>query len=120
MADGTIFAGISPDTKTPMYTTPADAPLTYTFNRARQYAANLDAHSRHDWRVPTINELKVLFNNRAAIGGFDEVGTYPAGRYWSSSQNRLSNMWAQAFIGWAQRFGDGDQFLSLSADGFFQ
>src|SRR5260370_38412708 len=29
-ADGTINAGITPDTHKPMYATPADAPLTYT------------------------------------------------------------------------------------------
>src|SRR5690349_17209341 len=28
--DRTIFAGISPDTGNPMFTTPLDAPLTYT------------------------------------------------------------------------------------------
>src|SRR3954453_23306138 len=28
MQDGTIFAGVSPDTNKPMFTTPADAPLT--------------------------------------------------------------------------------------------
>src|SRR5438552_817465 len=28
MADGTIYAGVSPDTGKAMYTTPADAPLT--------------------------------------------------------------------------------------------
>src|SRR5437660_450820 len=32
MADGSIFAGISPETGKAMYTTPADAPLAYTFN----------------------------------------------------------------------------------------
>src|SRR5437762_3304433 len=31
MPDGTIYAGISPDTHEPMYTRPSDAPLTYTF-----------------------------------------------------------------------------------------
>src|SRR5437870_5038986 len=30
MADGSIYAGVSPDTNKPMYTTPADATLTYT------------------------------------------------------------------------------------------
>src|SRR5947209_3721578 len=35
MPDGTIYAGISPDSQKPMYTTPEDAPLTYTFNEAR-------------------------------------------------------------------------------------
>ncbi|MBE6303673.1 MAG: DUF1566 domain-containing protein [Bacteroidales bacterium] len=32
-----------------------------------------------DWRLPTIDELMVLYNNRDKIGGFAK------GRYWSSS-----------------------------------
>ena len=85
MPDGTVFAGISPDTNKPMYATPADASLTMKFNEAQEYAAKLDAHGHKDWRVPTKAELNVLFNNRAAIGGFNVTGSYPAGWYWSAS-----------------------------------
>jgi hypothetical protein len=60
MADGTIYAGISPDTDKPLYTTPADAPLTYTFNQAQEYAAALDAHGHHDWRVPTLAKIPLV------------------------------------------------------------
>jgi hypothetical protein len=102
MDDGTIFAGFSPDTNKPMYVTPADAPLTYTFNQAKEYAANLDANGHKDWRAPTKGELNVLFKNRAAIGGFNETGSYPAGWYWSSSQNGAG--------AWAQRFSDGFKY----------
>src|SRR5437868_4494417 len=76
MNDGTVYAGISPDTGKPMYTTPADAPLTYTFNQAQKYAANVDEHDHQDWRVPTTGELKVLFDKRAAIGGFNLDGGF--------------------------------------------
>src|SRR5262249_19594334 len=34
MADGTIYAGISPDTGKKMFTTPADAPLTMRWKKA--------------------------------------------------------------------------------------
>jgi hypothetical protein len=34
-----------------------------------------------DWRVPSKNGLNVLFNNRAAIGGFDISGTVTVGWY---------------------------------------
>jgi hypothetical protein len=105
MPDGTVFAGISPDTKKPMYATPVDASLTMTFNEARDYAARLDAHGHNDWRVPTKAELNVLFNNRAAIGGFDVTGSYPAGWYWSASPD---NRWGA----WDQRFSDGYQNYS--------
>src|SRR5438105_3961522 len=53
MPDGTIFAGASPESQKPMYVTPADAPLTCTFNEAQKYAAKLDAHGHQDWHVPT-------------------------------------------------------------------
>jgi hypothetical protein len=44
MPDGRIYSGVSPDDGKVMYTTPADAPLTYTFNQAREYAPKFDAH----------------------------------------------------------------------------
>src|SRR5262249_10581674 len=71
MEDATISAGKSPDAHRKMYTTPADAPGTYSFDQAKAYCAGLDAHSHNDWRVPSKRELNVLFNSRAAIGGFD-------------------------------------------------
>src|ERR1039457_5106620 len=103
MPDGTVFAGISPDTNKPMYVTPAEASLTMTFNDAQKYAAQLDAHGHQDWHVPTKAELNVLFNNRAAIGGFNVTGSNPAGWYWSASP---VNGWSA----WGQRFSDGCQF----------
>jgi hypothetical protein len=102
MPDGTVFAGISPDTNKPMYTTPADASLTMKFNEAQEYATKLDAHGHKDWRVPTKAELNVLFNNRAAIGGFNVTGSGPAGWYWSASSDYR---WGA----WGQRFSDGCQ-----------
>ncbi len=105
MRDGTIYAGISPDTHKPMYATPADAPLTMKWKQAMEYAAKLDAHGHHDWRAPTKGELNVLFQNRAAIGGFNDIyDSGPAGWYWSSLEDY--------FIGaWAQQFNDGHQFV---------
>lgn len=106
MPDGTIYAGISPDTHKPMYATSADAPLTYTFNQAQNYAArlsNLNANGHDDWRVPTKGELNVRFNNRAAIGGFSVSGSGPAGWYWSASPG---NQWGA----WGQQFYDGRQY----------
>src|ERR1017187_4547630 len=102
MPDGSIYARTSPDSNKPMNPTPPDAPLAYTFNQAQKYAEKLDAHGRKDWRVPTKGELNVLFQNRAAIGGFNETGSNPAGWYWSSSQYNLISAWGQ-------RFSDGHQ-----------
>ena len=102
MTDGSIFAGVSPDTGRNMFVTPADAPLAYTFNQAQDYAEALDGHGHRDWRVPTKGELKLLFDNLAAIGGFDLSGAFPSGWYWSSSQDT-------SYSAWSQRFSDGHQ-----------
>src|SRR2546425_3898208 len=99
MPDGTVYAGISPETGKPMYTTPTDARLTMNWEQAMEYATKVDAHGHQDWRVPTKGELNVLFNNRAAIGGFNDTGRHPGGRYWSSTEAVLG--------AWDQRFSNG-------------
>jgi hypothetical protein len=102
MRDGAVYAGVSPDTHRTMYTTPTAAPLEMQWGQAMNYAAGLHAHAHHDWRVPTRGELNVLFNNRAAIGGFD--ASSPTGLYWSST--KFSPVYA-----WVQRFGEGNKNL---------
>jgi uncharacterized protein DUF1566 len=109
MPDGTIYAGTSPDTGKPMYAAPADAPQPMKWQEAMDYAAKLDAHAHRDWRLPTTGELAALFNNRAAIGGFDVSGSNPAGWYWSASSD---NEWGA----WERRFSDGFQ-VSDSKEG---
>ncbi len=101
--DGTVSAGKSPGTNRAMYTTREDAPGEYTWDGAMQYCAVLRASGHKDWRVPTREELEVLFNNRAAIAEFGANGSPPVGWYWSSSQtsNRL--------LAWAEHFSDGDK-----------
>jgi hypothetical protein len=77
MPDGTVYAGLSPETGKPMYVTPADASLTMKWKEAMDYAKRLDTHGHQDWRLPTKGELNVLFNNRAAIGGFNVPARVP-------------------------------------------
>jgi hypothetical protein len=113
MPDGTVLAGISPDTNKPMYATPADASLTMTFNEAQEYAAKLDAHGHQDWRLPTKAELNVLFNNRAAIGGFNVVGSYPAGWYWSASPLNDLGASCRRLIDGAQNLNSKNFHLSV-------
>jgi hypothetical protein len=106
MPDGTVYAGISPDTGKPMYTMPTDAPLAMEWKQALLYASKLDAAGHNDWRLPSKPELDLLFNNRVAIGGFNlggsTPGSTPAGWYWSSTPDIL-------WTAWSQRFRDGSQ-----------
>ena len=98
--DGTIYAGISPDTHKPIYTTPLDELGTYTFNQAAAMANNLEAHGYRDWRAPSRGELNVLYENRnkgKLAGTFNETGSGHAGWYWSSSQQFDNGAWDQGF-----------------------
>src|SRR5262249_33412896 len=70
MKDGTIFAGLSPETNAPMYALPADEALQLDFNEAAKRAEEFSQETGKEYRVPTKAEMKVLFDNRAAIGGF--------------------------------------------------
>ena len=111
MSDGSIYAGISPDTGKPMYAAAADAPQLMTLKQAKAYAAALDAHGHKDWRVPSKAELQALFDNRSAIGGFNETGLLFAGYYWSGSPYTESNQYLAPeyhdSLAWAQSFSDG-------------
>jgi hypothetical protein len=109
MPDGTVNAGVSPDTRTPTYTTPADAPGLYSWKKGAEYCSVLEAGGHQDWRVPTKGELNALFQNRAAIGGFNISGSNPAGWYWSSSQYNNTSAWDQ-------RFNDGNQYIDDDKD----
>jgi hypothetical protein len=112
MSDGTIYAGMSPDTGKRMYAMPADASLTMTFDEAQEYAKTTNSRKAcgyDDWRVPTKNELNVLFNNRAAVGGFDVSGSNPDGWYWSA-------MPVYKRYAYGQRFSDGDQIANYKVN----
>ncbi len=92
MPDGTIYAGISPLTKEPMFTLPAQESLMMTFNEASKRASTLDAHGHKDWRIPTKEELGRMFGSRVAIGGFNLSGANPEGMYLSSSESDFDVM----------------------------
>jgi hypothetical protein len=70
-ADGWIYAGISPDTGKPMYAAPEDAGVM-SLKDGFKAAKALQQQGKAEARVPSIEELKQLFNNRAAIGGFQK------------------------------------------------
>lgn len=107
MEDGTILAGISPDTGKAMYVTAEDAPITMDFNKAAQYASRLGLHGHKGWRLPTKSELAVLFQNQnkgALSGTFNRAGETPDGLYRSSTPKGAAGSGV-----WMQRFSDGNQ-----------
>jgi Protein of unknown function (DUF1566) len=104
MGDGTVYADTSPDTRKSLFVTPTDAPGTYNWDKGKKYCETLESHGHKDWRLPTDRELSGLYNNRAAVGGFNETGSIPVDWYWSSTEHRY-----QLDYAWYQRFSDGDR-----------
>lgn len=93
MPDGAIYAGISPTTHQPLFTTPHNASFKGTFNMAAAYAFELDAHGHHDWRMPTKEELDMLIKNRdkgALAKTFSETDCY-----WSSTETSVLHAYNQ-------------------------
>ena len=98
IADNTVYAGISPSTGQPMYTTAEDSCLCESWVEAMNYAANVTMHGHEDWRAPTKAELHQLFTHRAAIGNFNNMGHITHGRYWSSSREDMTCAWVQPLL----------------------
>ncbi len=62
-----------------------------------------------DWRMPTKDELAVLYNERNKIGGFTTSGTYSY--YWSSTYGVAGN-----YYYWWQNFSNGGQSTYTSGN----
>ena len=99
VSDGTVIAGRSGYTGNIMYVTPEDAPLTYKFYEAQKYAGKFEAYGHDDWRLATRRELKEIFENRAAIGGFNENSSY-----WTSSEDDYNGATVQDFSDGSQGY----------------
>lgn len=70
MEDGTIFAGVSPDTGKNMFVMPESASGIFNWYAAKRYIDGLDAHGHKDWQFPSESELNILFKNHAKLEGF--------------------------------------------------
>ncbi|MEX0929379.1 MAG: hypothetical protein WD266_02395 [Balneolales bacterium] len=61
---------------------------------AAKIAFELELNGYSDWYLPSKDELNILFDNRKAIGGFENAD------YWSSSEGSGSwNVWFRRFYG---------------------
>lgn len=74
---------------------PTDAPDSIPWDAAVEWCTALG----DGWRLPTKDELSVLYEQREVIGGFTPY------RYWSSSKRGHNGAWTQYF-GSGKQYGD--------------
>ena len=65
------------------------------------------------WRLPTKDELNILYQNKDKIGGFE---VEPGGNYYWSSKEEYAD-WAEDGLAWYQEFGSGEQKSVSKLDG---
>ena len=54
-----------------------------SWESANTYCENLTAYGYSDWRMPTIEELETMYQNRNSIGGFIDTYNHPNFTYHS-------------------------------------
>ena len=84
-----------------------DFPKEMTWIEAKKACVGLGS----GWRLPTKDELNLMFLNKDKIGGFTSINTYSNG-YWSSTEYDYNYVW------W-QYFGNGFQFTEVKSDSLF-
>jgi Protein of unknown function (DUF1566) len=77
---------------------PGDIKDKMTWDKAITECKSFEYGGYHDWRLPSVTELKQLYHAKSIVGSFSDTEDY----YWSSSMERKE-------IAWYQDFGDGSQ-----------
>jgi hypothetical protein len=71
--DGWVCIGTSPNDGKPLFVSPADEKELMTLEEAQAAAARWAVWGKEGVRVPTKEELREVFNNKAALGTFKEA-----------------------------------------------
>lgn len=85
MRDGSVYCGVSPHTGYPFYVASEDIPGAFTWLDAKNYAW------RRDQRIPTLEELQIIYAFKNVIGDFKPC------MYWASAPHYLSACWGIDF-----------------------
>lgn len=112
MPDGTIYAGRTKSFGDSMFILPVDLSVTrqrFNLSQAQFVCHKLAFGGHDDWRLPTKNELSLLYLRRPRLPGFQDD------MYWSSTAEKSSGfVWLQDFKREVASFPSYD-FLLINA-----
>ena len=94
--------------KLPFQVYPNDLPKTMTYIEAERYVKK---EIGNDWRIPTLEELKLMYEHKDEIGGFtttESSGSDSPDWYWSSTEDRDGSSRVHSV-----RFSDGYEGWNL-------
>lgn len=80
-----------------------DCSFTKNWEEAKRYCEELG----NGWRLPTKNELDILYKNKISINGFSNSG------YWSSTEDIYNFAWGQGFSDGKQAIAKKDICLNV-------
>jgi len=129
MLDGTVYAGISPKTGNMLFAMPEDAPDLLDYKQSHDCLSEMNKNKSFgysDWRIPVVQELEVIFENRqkgGLSGTFNEAGKNytkkfeinPPGNRTAPGWYRASD-WAGYYSTKCKLFNDGTEMGMLDID----
>lgn len=103
LPDGTIYLGQN-EAGDHIAVMPKNHTSYLSWDAAMEWAKNLTAHGHGDWRLPELDECKLIYQSQdlgKLKGTFDKSGSYPASILWS-----------------ARRYDSGHAYFQWLDDGF--
>jgi len=84
----------------------------YSFYQAETALENLELNGYKDWRMPTIEELKIIYSYKDEIGGFSTTGVSTDNNYYSSTETSMMT-WAVLNFRTGQVFDFSNMYLHI-------
>jgi hypothetical protein len=84
-SDGTVYAGISPETNAPLFTIGEEVPSALSWHAAAEFAEGLrDVKGRKGFQLPTPSEASVVWNNFMSAGSRKGYQAEELSAHWTS------------------------------------
>jgi len=102
--NGTVYLGISPQTNKDFYFSSKNPEYRIPWRDAMISASRLYAHEKSGWRIPTLDEMEIIYRNKEFIEGFRL-----SGGYWASAPHYLQ-------MGWRFNMNTGGRLMSTKSE----